>query len=74
MWEWACIREVLSTYGGFNRVRETPSRSLTLPIFTYFSSISLPCAILTHLFVMFAPKYPYILLFTFILALKHHIS
>ena len=55
-------------------VREMLGRSLTLPIFTYFSSVSLACAILTHIFVMFAPEYPYILLFTFILALKHHIS
>ena len=35
-------------------VRETLGRSPFLPIFTYFSFVSLPCAILTHFFVIFA--------------------
>ena len=55
-------------------IHETPSRSLTLPIFTYFSSIPLLYAILTHLLVIFAPEYHYILLFIFIPASKRHFS
>ena len=53
---------------------ETPGRSSTLPIFIYFSFVSLLREILTHLFVIFASEYHYILLFIFILASKHHIS
>ena len=34
-------------------VRETLGRSPFLPIFTYFSFVSLPCAILTHFFCHF---------------------
>ena len=36
-------------------VREMLGRSLTLPIFTYFSSVSLSYVILTPLLVIFAP-------------------
>ena len=54
-------------------VRGALGRSSTLPIFTYFSTVSLPHAILTHLFIIFASDYHYILLFIFILASKHHI-
>ena len=47
----SCLRMRALTY-----VREIPSRSPTVPIFTYFSSISLPYATLTHLLVIFAPE------------------
>ena len=53
-------RSCLCTWA-LTRVCETSSKSSTLPIFTYFSSVSLPCAILTHLFVIFASAYHYIL-------------
>ena len=63
-----CVRGNGPVYAGsclcswaLTRVHETSSRSSTLPIFTYFSSVSLPCAILTHLFVIFAFAYHYIL-------------
>ena len=76
-----CIRGSGSTYAGSHRctraltcIREMPSRSPTLPIFTYFSSVSLRYAILTNLFVIFAPEYHCILLFIFILASKYHFS
>ena len=36
-------------------VRETLGKSPPLPIFTYFSFVSLPCAILTHFFVILHP-------------------
>ena len=49
------------------RVREMPCRSLTLPIFTPFSTISHPYAILTPLFVNLAFEIHYIILFIFIL-------
>ena len=53
-----CLRTWVSTC-----VRETPGRSPTLLIFTPFSTISLPYAFPTHLFVIFAPEYHYIILF-----------
>ena len=53
---------------------EMLGRSPILPIFTYFSTVSLPHPILTHLFVIFAPDYHYILfLFFFIITSKNHI-
>ena len=52
-----CIRGNGPVYAGYclcmwalTHVREMPDRSSTLPILTYFSSISLPRAILTHFF------------------------
>ena len=54
-------------------VHEMPGRSPTLPIFTHFSIVSFPYAILTHLFVNFASKYHCIILFIFTLASKHYI-
>ena len=75
-----CVRGNRLMYVGFclrvlplTRVRETPGRSLALPIFTPFSPISLPYAILTHLFVIFVSKYHCIILFIFTCASKHHI-
>ena len=52
------------------RIHEASSKGPTLPIFTYFSTISLLYAILIPLFVIFVSKHHYILLFIFILALK----
>ena len=46
------------------RLCETSRRSLTLPIFTSFSYVSLQFAILTHIFVIFAPEYHCILFFS----------
>ena len=55
-----CIRGNGPVYAGYclcmwalTHVREMPDRSSTLPILTYFSSISLPRAILTHFFFFF---------------------
>ena len=64
----SCLRAWAST-----RVRETLGKSPTLPIFTPFSTVSLPCAILTHLFVILTFEYHYIILFIFTLASTHHI-
>lgn len=55
-------------------IPEMPSKSLTLPIFIYFSSVSLRYVILTNLFVIFALEYHCILLFIFILESKYHFS
>ena len=49
------------------RVHETLGKSPTLPIFTPFSIVSLPYAILTHLFVIFSFEYHSIILFIFTL-------
>ena len=49
---------------------KTLGRGPTLSIFTLFSTVSLPYAILTHVFVIFTPEHHRILLFIFILALK----
>ena len=46
------------------RLCETSRKSLTLPIFTSFSYVSLQFAILTHIFVIFAPEYHCILFFS----------
>ena len=54
-------------------VRETPGRSPTLSIFTPFSTVSPLYAILTPFFIILASENHYIILFIFILALKHHI-
>ena len=54
-------------------IRETPGRSPTLPIFTQFSTVSPPFAILTPFFAILASKNHYIILFIFIPALKHNI-
>ena len=54
-------------------IHETLGRSSTLLIFTHFSIVSLPHAILIHLLDIFTSEYDYILLFIFILVLKHHI-
>ena len=53
------------------RVREMPCRSLTLPIFTYFSTILHPYAILTPLFVILAFEIHYIILLSS--SSKHYI-
>ena len=73
-WEWTCICGSCLCAWALAHVHETLGRSSTLSIFIYFSSVSLLHAILTHLFVIFASEYHCILLFIFILALKHHIS
>ena len=69
-----CICGNGPTYVGctwaLTRIHETLGKSLTLPVFTSFSPVSLLFAILTHLFVIFAPKYHYIHLLIFILASK----
>ena len=61
----SCLRTWALTH-----VCETPGRGLILPPFTSFSTMSLLHVILTHLFVIFAPKQHCILLFIFILASK----
>ena len=62
------------TYTGrtwaLTRICETLGKRPTLPIFTFFSPVSLLFAILTHLFFIFAPEYHYIHLLIFILASK----
>ena len=63
----SCLRVWALTY-----VREMPGRSLALPIFTYFSPVSLPYAMLTHIFVIYVFEYHYIILFTFTYALQYH--
>ena len=65
----AYTRSYLGTWA-LTRVREAPGKGPTLPIFTYFSTISLLYAILIPLFVIFVSKHHYILLFIFILASK----
>ena len=51
-------------------VRETLGRGLTLPISTYFSTVSLLYATLTPLSIIFASNHHYILIFIFILTSK----
>ena len=65
----AYARSCLRTWA-LTRVREAPGKGPTLPIFTYFSTISVLYAILIPLFVIFVSKHHYILLFIFILASK----
>ena len=54
-------------------VCEMPGKSLTLPIFTPFSPVSLPYEILTHIFVIFSSEHHYIILFTFTSASQYRI-
>ena len=53
-------------------VCEMLGRSLALPIFTHFSPVLLPHATLTHIFVIFAFEYHYIILFIFSHASQYH--
>ena len=75
-----CVRGNGPEYAGsclctwaLTRICDMFGKSSTLPIFVYFSSVSLPCAILTHLFVIFFICISLHPLFIFILASKHHI-
>ena len=73
----SCIRGFWPVYTrsymhtwALTRIREMPSRGLTLPFFTSILTILLLYAILTPLFVNFVFEHPYILLFIFILLSK----
>ena len=73
----SCIRGFWPVYTrsymhtwALTRIREMPSRGLTLPFFTSILTILLLYAILTPLFVIFVFEHPYILLFIFILLSK----
>ena len=68
----AYVESCLLTWA-LTRVHEMLGRSPTLPIFTLFSIVSPPYAILTpFFFVILAFEKHRIILFIFILSLKHH--
>ena len=75
-----CVSGNGPTYAGsylcvwaLTRVCEMLDRSPTLPIFTHFSTVSPPYAILTPLFIILASEHHYIILCIFIRASQHHI-
>ena len=68
-WDFVYVGMGLRTWGPIC-VCETPSRGLTLHLFSSISTISLLFAILIPFFVIFSFEHPYILLFIFILVLK----